>query len=79
MVIKFPPMIKRSDCNVRGTSRLYLAEMATEIELGHAFLESLIKDHVAGKDIISKVSMAKYRLTDTAEKIAGDCMQLHGG
>lgn len=56
-----------------------LVEMATEIELGHSFLESLIEDHMAGKDIVSKVSMAKYWLTDTAKKISGECMQLHGG
>ncbi|RNF39243.1 acyl-CoA dehydrogenase family protein [Planococcus salinus] len=56
-----------------------LVEMATEIELGHSFLESLIEDHMEGKDIVSKVSMAKYWLTDTAKKISGECMQLHGG
>ncbi|AQQ52083.1 acyl-CoA dehydrogenase family protein [Planococcus lenghuensis] len=56
-----------------------LAEVATKVELGHAFIESLVEDHMAGKDIVSKVSMAKYWLTDTAKKIAGECMQLHGG
>ncbi|TWT02264.1 acyl-CoA dehydrogenase family protein [Planomicrobium sp. CPCC 101079] len=56
-----------------------LVEMATEVELGHSFLESLIEDHMADKDIVSKVSMAKYWLTDTAKKISGECMQLHGG
>ncbi|ANU16147.1 acyl-CoA dehydrogenase [Planococcus maritimus] len=56
-----------------------LVEMATEIELGKAFLESLIEDHMAGKDVVSKVSMAKYWLTETAKKISSDCMQLHGG
>lgn len=56
-----------------------LVEMATEVELGHSFLESLIEDHMAGKDIVSKVSMAKYWLTETAKKISGECLQLHGG
>src|SRR5690606_27822192 len=56
-----------------------LVEIATEIELGHSFLESLIEDHMAGKDIVSKVSMAKYWLTDRAKKVAAECMQLHGG
>lgn len=56
-----------------------LVEIATEIELGHSFLESLIEDHMAGKDIVSKVSMAKYWLTDRAKKAAAECMQLHGG
>ncbi|MBM7599866.1 alkylation response protein AidB-like acyl-CoA dehydrogenase [Virgibacillus halotolerans] len=56
-----------------------LAEMATQVELGHAFLESIIESHIAGEDIVSKVSMAKYWLTDTAKQIASECMQLHGG
>jgi len=56
-----------------------LVEMTTEIELGHSFLESLIEEHMAGKEIVSKVSMAKYWLTETAKKISGECMQLHGG
>ncbi|QTD40444.1 acyl-CoA dehydrogenase family protein [Sporosarcina sp. Te-1] len=56
-----------------------LAEIATKIELGKSFLESLIEDHMAGKDVVTKVSMAKYWITDTARDIAAECMQLHGG
>ncbi|PAV30665.1 acyl-CoA dehydrogenase [Virgibacillus profundi] len=56
-----------------------LAEIATQVELGHSFIESLIEDHIAGEDIVTKVSMAKYWLTDTARQVASDCMQLHGG
>lgn len=56
-----------------------IAEMATEIELGKSFLESLIEEHIEGKDIVTKVSMAKYWLTETARKISIECMQLHGG
>ncbi|HEX5564153.1 MAG TPA: acyl-CoA dehydrogenase family protein [Sporosarcina sp.] len=56
-----------------------LAEMATKVEIGKTFLESLIEDHLAGKDIVTKVSMAKYWLTETARDISVECMQLHGG
>ncbi len=56
-----------------------LAEIATKVEVGKAFLESLIEDHIAGKDVVTKVSMAKYWLTDTAREISAECMQLHGG
>ncbi|ANX14329.1 acyl-CoA dehydrogenase [Fictibacillus arsenicus] len=56
-----------------------LAEMATDIEMGRAFLDALIAEHMAGENIVTKVSMAKWRLTDTAKRIAGECMQLHGG
>lgn len=56
-----------------------LAEIATKVEIGKAFLESLIEDHLAGKDIVTKVSMGKYWLTETAREISVECMQLHGG
>ncbi|MCK1999415.1 acyl-CoA dehydrogenase family protein [Psychrobacillus psychrodurans] len=56
-----------------------IAEMATKIELGKSFLESLIEEHIAGKEVVTKVSMAKYWLTETAREISIECMQLHGG
>lgn len=56
-----------------------LAEIATKVELGKAFLESLIEDHLAGKNVVTKVSMAKYWITETAREISAECMQLHGG
>jgi acyl-CoA dehydrogenase len=56
-----------------------IVEMATEIEMGRAFLDQLIAEHIEGKDIVTKVSMAKWKLTDSARKIAMECMQLHGG
>lgn len=56
-----------------------IAEMATEIEMGRAFLDQLIASHMAGKDIVTKVSMAKWKLTEMAREIAAQCMQLHGG
>lgn len=56
-----------------------IAEMATDIEMGRAFLNQLITDHIDGKNVVTQVSMAKWKLTDTAKRIAGECMQLHGG
>jgi acyl-CoA dehydrogenase len=56
-----------------------LAEIATDIEMGRAFLDALIVEHMAGENIVTKVSMAKWKLTDSARRIAGECMQLHGG
>lgn len=56
-----------------------MAEMATQIELGKSFLESLLVAHMAGKDIVTKVSMAKYWITENARQMAAQCMQLHGG
>ena len=56
-----------------------IAEMATEIEMGRAFLDALIAEHIQGENVVTKVSMAKWRLTETAKKVAAECMQLHGG
>ncbi|MFS0784454.1 acyl-CoA dehydrogenase family protein [Bacillus sp. 1P06AnD] len=60
-------------------SQFKLAEMATEVEMGRTFLDVLIADHIAGEDIVTKVSMAKWKLTEMAKHIAMECMQLHGG
>ncbi|RFU63673.1 acyl-CoA dehydrogenase family protein [Bacillus sp. V59.32b] len=56
-----------------------IAEMATEIEMGRAFLDQLVASHIAGENIVTKVSMAKWKLTEMAKQIAAECMQLHGG
>ncbi|MCA1030861.1 acyl-CoA dehydrogenase family protein [Bacillus timonensis] len=61
------------------TVQFRLAEMATEIEIGRTFLDELILQHMDGKDVVTKVSMAKWWLTDMAKKVATECMQLHGG
>ncbi|MGM9929424.1 MAG: acyl-CoA dehydrogenase family protein [Bacillus sp. (in: firmicutes)] len=56
-----------------------IAEMATEIEMGRAFLDALIAEHMEGTDVVTKVSMAKWKLTEMARQVAVQCMQLHGG
>ncbi|MBU8907919.1 acyl-CoA dehydrogenase family protein [Desertibacillus haloalkaliphilus] len=56
-----------------------LAEMATEINIGRTYVDSLIAKHMDGVEIITEVSMAKWWLTDLAKKVATECMQLHGG
>ncbi|WML38371.1 acyl-CoA dehydrogenase family protein [Neobacillus sp. OS1-2] len=56
-----------------------IVEMATDIEMSRAFLDQLIAEHIEGKNVVTKVSMAKWKLTDIAKKIAAECMQLHGG
>ena len=60
-------------------TRFKLAEMATDVKIGRVFLDQLITDHISGKDIVTEVSMAKWKLTDMAKRLAAECMQLHGG
>jgi acyl-CoA dehydrogenase len=56
-----------------------LAELATEIEIGLAFIDKLLAAHVRGDDVVSEVSMAKWWSTDLQKKVAAECLQLHGG
>ena len=56
-----------------------LAEMATEIEIGQSFVDRLLVAHVAGEEIVSEVSMAKYWTSDLQKKVSAECLQLFGG
>jgi len=56
-----------------------LAEMATEVEIGQAFVDKLLVAHVRGEDIVKEVSMAKYWTSDLQKKISSECLQLFGG
>ncbi|MBN1635196.1 MAG: acyl-CoA dehydrogenase family protein [Deltaproteobacteria bacterium] len=56
-----------------------LAKMATDVELGRTFLENLIIDHMEGKQIVKKASMAKYWIAEMLNRVVGKCVQFHGG
>jgi acyl-CoA dehydrogenase len=56
-----------------------LAEIATQVKLGRTFVDDLITKHMAGQEIVTEVSMAKWWITDMARRISTECMQLHGG
>ncbi len=56
-----------------------LAEMATEVEVGQAFVDRCLAAHVRGDEIVSEVSMAKWWITDLLKKVTSQCLQLHGG
>ncbi|MRG86132.1 acyl-CoA dehydrogenase family protein [Salinibacillus xinjiangensis] len=56
-----------------------LAEMATEIQIGRTFVDDVITRHMAGEEIVTEVSMAKWWVTDLARRTATTCMQLYGG
>lgn len=50
------------------TVQFRLAEMYTEIEIGRTFVDDCITAHMNGENIVTKVSMAKWWLTDLAKK-----------
>jgi acyl-CoA dehydrogenase len=56
-----------------------LAEIASEIQVGRSFVDQLILNHMAHKDIVQEVSMAKYWITEMENRVAARCLQLFGG
>jgi len=56
-----------------------LAEMATEVELGRTFIDSLTEAHAQGEDVSTKVTMAKSWIPEMTNRVAYKCLQLHGG
>eukprot|EP01101_Sappina_pedata_P006931 TRINITY_DN3560_c0_g1_i1.p1 TRINITY_DN3560_c0_g1~~TRINITY_DN3560_c0_g1_i1.p1 ORF type:complete len:412 (-),score=213.52 TRINITY_DN3560_c0_g1_i1:18-1253(-) len=61
------------------TTRHKLAEMKTEISVGRAFVDSCLRLHSQHALDSSTASMAKYWASDLQNKIADQCVQLHGG
>jgi acyl-CoA dehydrogenase len=56
-----------------------IVDMATEIELGRSFVDDLIVRFIEKKDIVKEVSMAKAWICEMANRVAYQCVQLHGG
>lgn len=56
-----------------------LVELATDIDMGRIYLDQLIARHMAGEDIVTQVSMAKWKSTEVLNETAVQCMKLHGG
>ena len=64
---------------VHQANAFVLAEMATEVEIGRTFLDSVILAHIKGEDVVQRVSMAKYWLGEMVNQVAYQALQLHGG
>ncbi|HTE56306.1 MAG TPA: acyl-CoA dehydrogenase family protein [Kofleriaceae bacterium] len=56
-----------------------LAECATEVEVGRAFIDKLIGEHVSGKHLVKECSMAKLWQTEMAGRVIDQCLQFFGG
>jgi acyl-CoA dehydrogenase len=55
-----------------------LAEIATEVEIGRNFLETLVAEYIKGENINQRVSMAKAWLGEMVNRIAYQAVQIHG-
>ncbi len=56
-----------------------LAEMATDIQLGRCFIDSLVQKHLRQENVVNEASMAKAWICEMANRVAYQCVQLHGG
>ncbi len=56
-----------------------LVECAAEIEVGRAFLDRLVAEHVAGKTLVKECSMAKLWQTEMSGRVIDACLQMFGG
>jgi len=60
-------------------TKFVLAEIASEIQVGRSFIDQLVLQHMAGKDVVQEVSMAKYWICEMENRVASRCLQLFGG
>ena len=60
-------------------SRFVMAEMATEIRVARVFIDNCIMLQMEKKFSAEEAAMAKWYLTDLAQKVLDRCVQLHGG
>ena len=56
-----------------------LADLATLIEAGRALTYATCLRFAEGDDAVKEISMVKLFTADMAQKVAYDCVQLHGG
>lgn len=60
-------------------TRFKLAEIATQIKVGRAFIDRCVEDLVAGKLDTATASMAKLWGSETQGRVVDECLQLFGG
>lgn len=60
-------------------TRFKLAECATKVEVGRAFIDKLLAEHVAGAFLVKECSMAKLWQTEMASEVVDTCLQFFGG
>jgi acyl-CoA dehydrogenase len=60
-------------------TRFKLAECATQVEVGRAFLDRLMQEHLAGKHLVKECSMAKLWQTEMLGQVVDACLQFFGG
>ena len=56
-----------------------LVECAAQCEVGRAYVDKVVAEHVAGKYLVKECSIAKFWTTDMAQQVIDTCLQFFGG
>jgi acyl-CoA dehydrogenase len=60
-------------------TKFKLAECATKVEVGRAFLDKLVSEHMQKKHLVKECSMAKMWQTEMLGEVVDTCLQFFGG
>jgi alkylation response protein AidB-like acyl-CoA dehydrogenase len=60
-------------------NRFTLAELATEVTVARAFLDTCVRLHLRGKLGVADAAMAKWWTTELQKRVVDSCLQLYGG
>ena len=60
-------------------TRFKLAEVVTQIMVGRAFIDRLVREHMAGQHLVKECSMAKLWQTEMLGEVVDECLQFFGG
>jgi acyl-CoA dehydrogenase len=56
-----------------------LVESLAKVEVGRAYIDKVVAEHVAGKYLVKECSIAKFWATDMAQDVIDTCLQFFGG
>ena len=56
-----------------------LVECLAKVEVGRAYIDKVIAEHVKGKYLVKECSIAKFWTTDMAQEVIDTCLQFFGG
>ena len=56
-----------------------LVECLAKVEVGRAYVDKVVQEHVAGKYLVKECSIAKFWTTDMAQEVIDTCLQFFGG
>jgi len=56
-----------------------LVECLAKVQVGRAYVDKVVAEHVAGKYLVTECSIAKFWTTDMAQEVIDECLQFFGG